>query len=181
VTVDDINGVQIQFNSNSGVYPISGAMPNIATFVSNWWTGNLSAPNAFPPAPAIQQSPPDVVVRVPCYVVIELNSLLQLNFSRGHPGMKVSQSVVGAYDGLMHVGSTSGTPTANSAPTNEDCRLIYFAAVSPLPTSQGVGDPFNLYVEYNQGSSFGRPISITIDPDIKNDGGSSGLTGSGGP
>jgi hypothetical protein len=122
---------------------------------------DLGQRGALPTDPQGPTTAPSMVVRKKCYVVIDLSSddESSLCFWAGHPQIKTIQDCSAKYLGL------SGTTDSGGR-----CRVIYFAVPNPLTSG---GDPFNLYLQFDQGSDV---VTKTIDPAIKNRGGS----GSGG-
>ena len=113
------------------------------------------------------QTPPDLTVSKPCYVVVELDEALGWNFLPGSPAIKTRDDHAADYCALMHV-DTSGGVTPGQAPLSPPCRVIYFAAVDPKPAQDHVDDPFNFYVQIDQAP--GQPVTVIVDPDIKNTG-----------
>jgi hypothetical protein len=118
------------------------------------------------------QTPPDVTVARPCFVVVELDEALGWNFLPGAPAIKTQDDHAADYCALMHV-DTAGGITPNQAPTSPPCKVLYFAAIAPKPAQDHVSDAFNYYVQFEQIP--GQSITLVIDPAIKNDGHGGGV------
>jgi hypothetical protein len=114
---------------------------------------------------------PHIVVKRPCYVVIELHVGMGLKFVRNGDAIATqddfrSGAYAGKYQNLNHYDVEWHTPTPTSSPTL-DTFLIYFGVRNVRYADENINDRFNLCLQ--QGDDPERTI-VLIDPAIKNRG-----------
>jgi hypothetical protein len=130
-----------------------------------------ASPATTAPTDAAKENPLDLNVPETAYVVIRLSGSRQWQFDPTQAAVTTKLTANNpSYGGLRYVaadGRLSDVPVAG-------CRLVYFIANPPAgPYLHG----FNLEVELKQSNGpLGQPRSmpISIDPDIRNPGGSEG-------
>lgn len=130
-----------------------------------------AGPGVVAAADAARENPLDLNVPETAFVVMRLSDSLQWQFDPKRSAVTTKLAANSAnYGGLRYVGPNG---QVTDVPM-EGCRLVYFIANPPIaPFFHG----FNLEVELKQSDgSEGQPRSmpITIDPDIRNPGGSDG-------
>jgi len=109
---------------------------------------------------------PNIMVRNPCYVIIELHTSLGLRFINGEtniPALQTQLDWAGRYCNLWQYDvewNKSQTPSE----ITEDCYLLYFGVRSVVV---GNNDRFNLNFQSGDDPD---AIYITVDPAIKNRG-----------
>ena len=139
---------------------------NINSFIQSVVAGD---PTVSTPLPG-GQTPPDLVVTVPCYVVVALDSTLSWAFQPGVAPILTEQNLASKYCALNIVDSGGNiyagqTPTS---PTSPPCLIAYFSVVSVAPASEDVADPFSYFLQVTQQG--GNTYNVVVDPEIRNEG-----------
>ena len=140
--------------SGSGTYT---SITSINTFMAALEAGTLPPPDGPLPTFGPGDAPPDILVTMPCYVVIVLSSSDQPSLCFQTTAMTTGGDCATKYFGLTEASrSTVWHPT-----------IAYFAVPVVAPTSQHVIDPYTMFLQYSSG---GSTIIYDIDPCIKNRG-----------
>lgn len=142
--------------AESGVY----SQISISTFISNVQAQNFPSTGKGPLYYEPGDTPPDIVAKHPCYVVIQIvgNNDDTLSFQDDIPALRTEYDRHTKYRGL--------------APAYYDvdghCRVIKF---QNFDASERDPDLFNMYLQYiSPEQPAGPPIPWLIDPKIKNRG-----------
>jgi len=137
---------------------------NISSFIESVVSGTQEVDLPLPSG----SSAPNIVLTVPCYVVVQLDSRLSWAFQPGAAPMLTQDNLATKYCALNLVDS-SGNVYAATAPSTPPCGLLYFSVVSVSPASENVSDQFSYYFQITQ--SDGSSCSVILDPALKNRGG----------
>lgn len=130
---------------------------SIGDFISDLQDGDLPAPDGHLPPFGSTGAPPDLIVRMPCFVVVVLSSPDQPSLCFQLPPMTTGADCSSKYFDLTETCLDSlGAPT-----------VAFFTVPVVQPASLRVADPYTLYVQY---TSNGSTITHTIDPCIRNQG-----------
>ena len=130
---------------------------SIAAFISELQSGELGDPDSPLPTFAPGDAPPDILVRMPCYVVIVVSSSDQPSICFQPTPMTTGTDCSGKYYDLTEpYNDGDGKP-----------RVLYFAVPVVAVYTTNVVDPYTMNVEYTSG---GTVITHSIDPCIKNRG-----------
>src|ERR1700727_2144884 len=149
-----VSGWTCNYISGSGSYT---TYSSISAFIADLQSGSLPPPNG-PLRPFLRgDSVPDIVLRMPCYVVILLSSSDQPSLCFQTTAMTTGTDCSSKYYAL--------TETSNASHENQT--VAYFAVPVVAPTSQGVIDPYTMFLQYMSGGSV---ITHSIDPCLKNRG-----------
>ena len=141
--------------SGSGSYT---SYSSISTFIADLQSGSLAPPDGPLPTFAPGDSPPDLLVRMPCYVVVLLSSSDQPSLCFKSTPMTTGTDCSSKYFAL--------TETSNGSQENRT--VAYFAVPVVASTDQDVIDPYTMFLQYMSGTLV---ITHSIDPCIKNRGG----------
>jgi len=109
---------------------------------------------------------PNIMVRNPCYVIIELHTSMGLRFVNGAtdtPALQTQMNWAGRYCNLFQY-DVDWNKSDNPSDITEDCYLLYFGVRSVMV---GNNDRFNLNFQTGDDPD---AIYITVDPAIKNRG-----------
>ncbi len=111
---------------------------------------------------------PDIVVKRPCFVVIELHVTAGLKFVRNDAAIETEKdfSVSKKYCNLIHYDAEWLSSTTKSSAT-EDTFLVQFGVHDVSPTTSNTNDNFNLRMQMGDDQ---HPTFIFIDPALKNRG-----------
>jgi hypothetical protein len=152
---------QYSYLSGSGI--VTGDI-DITTFIESVVNGSQEVNVPLPSG----TSAPNIVLTVPCYVVVQLDSRLPWAFQPSAAPMLTQNNLATKYCALNLV-DASGKVYAATAPATPACGILYFSVVSVAPASQGVSDQFSYYFQITQ--SDGGSCSVILDPALKNNGG----------
>jgi hypothetical protein len=136
---------------------------DISSFIASVVAGD---PTVNAPLPS-GQTPPDVILTVPCYVVVQLCGSSNWIFEPGSAPILTQSNLGTKYCGLNLV-DASGNVYASQAPTTPPCQIMYFSVVTVAPASSNVSDPFSYYFQITQ--SGGNTYDLVLDPAFKNKG-----------
>ena len=137
---------------------------DIDTFIQSVVNGDQEVDTPLP----IGQTPPDILLTAPCYVVVQLDDRLNWALQPGAAPMLTQDNLATKYTALNLV-DASGNVYAATAPSTPPCRLLYFTVVTVAPASESVKDLFSYYFQITQ--SGGGTCSVVLDPALKNQGG----------
>jgi hypothetical protein len=151
-------GIEYVYLSGSG----TTTNTNINSLIQSLVAGTPSASGALPSG----QTPPDLIVTVPCYVVVQLDSSINWAFEPGVAPI-LTQNNLGTKYCALNLVDASGNVYAATAPSSPNCLILYFSVVSVAPSSDGVADPFSYYFQIT--TSTGEH-NVILDPVIKNHG-----------
>jgi hypothetical protein len=153
-------GVHYIFESGSGIVTSD---INISAFIASVVAGSPAISAGLPSG----QTPPNLTVTVPCFVVVQLDSGINWAFQPGVAPMLTQDSLSTKYTALNLV-DASGNVYAATAPSSPSCLIMYFTVVSVSPASDNVSDPFSFYFQFTQ--SGGDTYDVVLDPMLKNKG-----------
>jgi hypothetical protein len=135
---------------------------NISSFIQSLVEG---PPSGLGPLPA-SQTPPDLIVTVPCYVVVQLDSSINWAFQPGVAPILTQNNLATKYCALNLV-DPSGNVYSATAPSSPKCLILYFSVVSVAPQTANVEDPFSYYLQFATTSG---TQNVILDPELKNHG-----------
>jgi len=153
------------FLGGSGIYR-DATKPNLLEAdVQDFVTGLASITPSGLPA-LYNADAPNILVKYPCYIVIELHPPAGLKFVNGDAALKLQSDLSDRYCNLWHYG-VDWVATRDVSPTTEDCLLIYFGVVTVAEASLRENDRFNINLQTGD-----QPDAtlIVVDPAIKNRG-----------
>lgn len=116
---------------------------------------------------SIEDNPLDINAQQECYIIIELTSDFDWQFSRDGDGITLKDNFSNRFVDLTHV-FKDGSVIKGGSQMKPGCRMVYFAVIDP-PKGE---HPFNMHVDllYPAMTPEAR-LPIVIDPDIKHPGG----------
>jgi hypothetical protein len=140
--------------SNSGSYT---SYSTIDAFIAGLKSGTLPPPDGPLPTFGPGESAPDLIVRMPCYVVIILSSSDQPSICFQSTALTTGTDCSSQYFALTLISVDSPVKQA----------VAYFAVPVVQPASKGVDDPYTMFVKY---IANGSVVTHSIDPTICNHG-----------
>jgi hypothetical protein len=155
-----MTSMEYVFLSGSGLVTSS---IDINSFIASVVAGDQTVDSPLPSG----QTPPDIILTVPCYVVVQLCGASGWIFEPGAAPILTQGNLSTKYCGLNLV-DANGDVYASQAPTTPPCQIMYFSVASVAATSSGVNDPFSYYFQITQ--SGGNAYDLIVDPLFKNKG-----------
>jgi hypothetical protein len=153
--------LQVTISTNTYIYTSSSGSytcyTSIGAFMSDLVAGALPPPNGPLPPFGTGDAVPDIIMRKPSFVVVELSSTDQPTLCFQSTAMTTGTDCSSRYYDLTEASTSSmGNPT-----------IAYFAVPVVAPASQRVIDPYALFLQYTSG---GSTILYDIDPCLRNQG-----------
>lgn len=153
------------FLSGSGIFRDPTKSTLLEADIQDFMAGLASVTPTSLPA-LYNADAPNILVKVPCYIVIELHPPTGLKFVNGDAAIKLQTDLSDRYCNLWHYG-VDWIATPNVSPTTEDCVLIYFGVHDVADASLRENDRFNINL---QNGDQPEATLIIVDPAIKNRG-----------
>ncbi|MGD0191708.1 MAG: hypothetical protein ABSD74_13285 [Rhizomicrobium sp.] len=158
--------LSMEFDGSLEYVYLSGSGTTTSTDINSFIQSLVDGtPSASGPLPS-GQTPPDLIVTVPCYVVVQLDSSINWAFEPSVAPILTQNNLATKYCALNLVDS-SGNIYPATAPSSPNCLILYFSVVSVAPSTEDVNDPFNYYFQFTTSSG---THNVILDPEMKNRG-----------